>query len=434
MVYLLLFVALLVSACGAAPPTDDPRLVTRPADRTTLCDEGDGTACRDMALELMEAPATSAGAVRVFNLLDRACQLGDVEGCYHLAVLWERGIGAPPNVEEARALYQAMCDRGHTSSCNNLALLVARVDGNLEESNALLQGACEQGDGTACFNLGWRAEQSGALEIAASQYRRACDLSFWEGCFYLGYMNRYGKGMPLDEAAGAELYLKSCDGGYGRACSSLGSLHEHGAGVEKSEAKASEFYERACKLGFARGCTNLGIAAERKGRGAALYEQACKSKDAKGCSRLGVAYLKGEAGVEKDPTKAFLAFKTSCELGYGPGCSNLGVMYEDGRGIDKDIDRAAELYDSACALEEFQGCHNLAAMYEDGIGVPKDMEKATDLYMKACEGGIAFSCSYLGSLWLKDADKARFGRELLKRGCDEGDSFGCDQLKEDNPT
>jgi len=149
MVYLILFVSLLVSACGAASPTDDPRLVTRPADRTTLCDEGDGTACRDMALELMEAPATSAGAVRVFNLLDRACQLGDVEGCYHLAVLWERGIGAPPNVEEARALYQAMCDRGHTSSCNNLALLVARVDGNLEESNALLQGACEQGDGTA---------------------------------------------------------------------------------------------------------------------------------------------------------------------------------------------------------------------------------------------------------------------------------------------
>jgi hypothetical protein len=54
--------------------------------------------------------------------------------------------------------------------------------------------------------------------------------------------------------------------------------------------------------------------------------------------------------------------------------------------------------------------------------------------MKACEGGNAFSCSYLGSLWAKDPDKARFGQELLKRGCDEGDDFGCEQLKPEDPS
>ena len=175
----------------------------------------------------------------------------------------------------------------------------------------------------------------------------------------------------------------------------------------------------------------MGIAAEKKGRGAALYEQACNANDAKGCSRLGVARLKGEAGADKDATKAYLAFKKSCDLGYGAGCSNLGVLYEDGRGVAKDVAQAVQLYEAACSLEEFQGCHNLAALYEDGNGVTKDMPKATDLYMKACEGGIAFSCSYLGSLWLKDPNKARFGRELLERGCKEGDDFGCEQLKAD---
>jgi TPR repeat protein len=68
-------------------------------------------------------------------------------------------------------------------------------------------------------------------------------------------------------------------------------------------------------------------------------------------------------------------------------------------------------------------------MHEDGRGVRRDISKATDLYMKACEGGVAFSCSYIGHLWTQDPEKKRFGIELLERGCDAGDTWGCEKLE-----
>lgn len=425
------FLLLVIFAMSGCATTSSTSKVTE-TDTGPDCELAQNAVrCRDAALTLMEKEYTPDAANQAFAYLDAACRHQDTIACHTLATLFERGIGTSINMEEAHRLYKANCDGGYTPSCNNLALLVTREGGDLTDAQVLLDLACKGGEAVACFNLGFRAESGSVTankELAAGYYRRACDMNFAEACYYLGTLVRYGDGVPKDEDAGRDLYEKACVGGYARACSAVGSLYETGSGAAQDTEKALNYYRQACDSGFARGCTNLGVAAEKQGGGASLFDLACNRGDAKGCSRLGVLQLQGLNGVDKDPKKALRSFLRSCELGHGAGCSNLGVVYEDGLGVTKDETLAAELYDRACAMEEMQGCHNLATMVREGRGVPKNLETSTDLYMKACEGGNPHSCSVLGDLWLQDEKMRRFGIELLRRGCTEGDTFGCEQL------
>ena len=70
------------------------------------------------------------------------------------------------------------------------------------------------------------------------------------------------------------------------------------------------------------------------------------------------------------------------------GCSNLGFMYEIGRGVAKDESRAVQLYQKGCDRGDGLGCSVLGNMYaDDGRGVPKDDNRAMQLNEKACAGG-----------------------------------------------
>lgn len=386
-------------------------------------------ACREAAMALMAEEYTPAAGNRAWELLEAACRHQDQEACHGLAELYEKGIGTPQNLPEATRLYRANCDAGYTPSCNNLALILAREDRDPSQAQEVLELACKGGEAIACFNLGFRAE-SGTLasnkEIAASYYRRSCELGYAEGCYYIGVMLRYGDGVEKDEAGGLRLYEKSCQAGYSRACSAIGSLFETGTGAEKSNEKATKYYRQACDSGFARGCTNLGIQAEKAGGGAALFELGCRKGDGQGCSRLGVLQLNGTGGAEKSAKKALLSFLRACELGWAAGCSNLGVLHEEGLGTEVDFETAEKLYERACDLEETQACLNLAEMMADGRGVEKNMDRATDLYMKACEGGLAKACTALGRRWLDDPKHQEFGKQLIERGCAEGDQEACE--------
>ena len=71
----------------------------------------------------------------------------------------------------------------------------------------------------------------------------------------------------------------------------------------------------------------------------------------------------------KDYDKAFESFKKACDGGDMLGCSNLGSMYADGKGVEKDLGKAAELFKKACNGGEMLGCRNLGIMYDNGNGV-----------------------------------------------------------------
>ena len=68
--------------------------------------------------------------------------------------------------------------------------------------------------------------------------------------------------------------------------------------------------------------------------------------------------------------------KKACASGDAASCSDLGLMYQDARGIKQDEFKAVKFYRKGCDGGSAHGCTNLGMMYQDGYGVRQDEFKA----------------------------------------------------------
>ena len=77
------------------------------------------------------------------------------------------------------------------------------------------------------------------------------------------------------------------------------------------------------------------------------------------------------------------------EQGYAYAQYNLGVMYENGRGVRQDYAEAVKWYRQAAAQGFADAQFNLGVMYGNGQGVRQDYAEALRWYRKATEQGHA---------------------------------------------
>ncbi|GAA8311539.1 hypothetical protein HpBT189_02430 [Helicobacter pylori] len=109
--------------------------------------------------------------------------------------------------------------------------------------------------------------------------------------------------------------------------------------------------------------------------------------------------LLGIKSYEKqDFSQARKYFEKACGLNNGGGCSNLGVLYQNGQGVEKDLIKAAYLYSRACELKDGWGRSFLGVLYYNGDGVKQDFKKAAALFEKACKLGYKKACEMLKEL------------------------------------
>jgi len=94
----------------------------------------------------------------------------------------------------------------------------------------------------------------------------------------------------------------------------------------------------------------------------------------------------------KDFKKAETLFSKFCDAGNASGCYNLGLMYDNGKGVKQNDFKAVKLYTKACNSGYINGCYNLGLMYFNGNGVRQSDSRAKELFGKACDGGDAFGC------------------------------------------
>ena len=71
---------------------------------------------------------------------------------------------------------------------------------------------------------------------------------------------------------------------------------------------------------------------------------------------------------------------------------NLGVMYENGRGVRQDYAEAVRWYRQAADQGLAQAQFNLGVMYYKGHGVRQDLALAQEWLGKACQNGYQDSC------------------------------------------
>ncbi|MCL2139303.1 MAG: sel1 repeat family protein, partial [Treponema sp.] len=116
-------------------------------------------------------------------------------------------------------------------------------------------------------------------------------------------------------------------------------MYEDGQGVGKDSGKAAELFTKAAAQGHEE--AKLKIAAEN------LLKKA-EQGDINAQYELGLLYENGK-GVSKDSVKAAEWFGKAAEQGNASAQYELGLLYESGQGVSKDSNKAAELFAKAAA-------------------------------------------------------------------------------------
>jgi hypothetical protein len=121
-----------------------------------------------------------------------------------------------------------------------------------------------------------------------------------------------------------------------------------------------------------------GITAYQHGDFAAalqLFQPLAEDGDASAQCNLGVLYEQGR-GVAQNYREAMRWFRLAALQGDASAQSNLGVMYYKGQGIAQDYGEAMKWYRMAAEQRNAEAQFNLGVMYQDGRGVAQDRVRA----------------------------------------------------------
>lgn len=122
----------------------------------------------------------------------------------------------------------------------------------------------------------------------------------------------------------------------------------------------------------------LGIAAYQRGDFASalrLFQPLASQGNAPAQSNLGLMYEAGR-GVAQNYREAVRLFRLAAIQGDPSAQSNLGVMYERGQGIAQDYSEAIKWYRLAAERRNPEALFNLGVSYKEGRGLPQDRVRA----------------------------------------------------------
>jgi uncharacterized protein len=121
-----------------------------------------------------------------------------------------------------------------------------------------------------------------------------------------------------------------------------------------------------------------GIAAYQRGDFATalqLFQPLAERGDASAQCNLGVMYEQGR-GVAQNYREAMRWFRLAAVQGNASAQSNLGVMYYKGQGIAQDYGEAMKWYRMSAEQRNPEAQFNLGVMYEEGRGIAQDRVRA----------------------------------------------------------
>jgi len=90
-----------------------------------------------------------------------------------------------------------------------------------------------------------------------------------------------------------------------------------------------------------------------------------------------------------DYAEAIRLWRPLAEQGNASAQNNLGVMYDNGRGVPQDDAETVKWYRLAAKQGIARAQSNLGVMYDNGRGVPQDYAEAVKWYRLAAEQGNA---------------------------------------------
>lgn len=102
------------------------------ADTTTLegakkaCDGGDMSGCFNLGAMYDNGEGVKQDDFKAVKLYTKACDSGVIRGCHYLGLKYVKGEGVKQSNSKAKELFAKACDGGDTYGCKNYAKLNKR--------------------------------------------------------------------------------------------------------------------------------------------------------------------------------------------------------------------------------------------------------------------------------------------------------------------
>ena len=119
--------------------------------------------------------------------------------------------------------------------------------------------------------------------------------------------------------------------------------------------------------------------------------------DARAAMRLG-RYFHLEART-RDYARAMKLYQVAAANGDGWAINNIGLLYEEGRGVPADLAKAADYFRQAADRGEYHGFQNMARLHFTGTGVKQDPQRAQSWLDKGMKKGLKESYSEAASIY-----------------------------------
>jgi uncharacterized protein len=116
---------------------------------------------------------------------------------------------------------------------------------------------------------------------------------------------------------------------------------------------------------------NRAYDAGKYAKAAKLLKPLAEHGDAGAQTNLGLMYDQGK-GVPRDYKEAVKWFRLAAKNGYAPAQSRLGDMYFNGRGVLRDYKEAVQWFRLAAENGYVPAQSRLGDMYQNELGVPKN--------------------------------------------------------------
>lgn len=151
-------------------------------------------------------------------------------------------------------------------------------------------------------------------------------------------------------------------------------------------------------------------------------EKQCQINDANACKMLAYEYFLEDGRKPKDLPTAIYYFDKACELKEGQSCSEIGVIYSDGRKVPQNYELAKLFFKKSCDAGVTDNCD-----YEE-VGTPTYIEKRSKhlAMMDYLNGGEAY---YNLGMYALEQYKFPQAKEVFEKSCSQNYQPSCDMLK-----